>query len=100
MHVISKRALRDFYLIHDRSKGPILAWHRLMERSDVPDLNGLHRVFPSADYTAPFTIFNVGGNRFRIVTAIHYNRRKVYVRAVLTHAEYDRWSAAHREQYR
>jgi len=99
MHVISKRALRDFYSTHHRSKGPLLAWHRLMECNEFPDLNGLHSVFPSADYTAPFTVFNIGGNRFRIVTAIHYNRRKVYVRAVLTHAEYDRWSATRRSRH-
>jgi mRNA interferase HigB len=99
MHVISKRALRDFYSIHDRAKGPLLAWHRLLECNDFSDLNDLRGVFPSADYTAPFTVFNIGGNRFRIVTAIHYNRRKVYVRAVLTHAEYDRWSAGHRRRH-
>jgi mRNA interferase HigB len=39
------------------------------------------------------TVFNVGGNKVRLISAIHYNRRKVYVRAVLTHREYDeqRW---------
>ena len=37
-----------------------------------------------------FTVFDVGGNKYRLITAIHFNRRKVYVRRVLTHAEYDR----------
>jgi mRNA interferase HigB len=36
------------------------------------------------------TVFNIGGNKYRLVTAIHYNRSKVYIRAVLTHGEYDR----------
>jgi mRNA interferase HigB len=35
------------------------------------------------------TIFNIGGNKYRLITSIHYNRQKVYVRHVLTHAEYD-----------
>ena len=35
------------------------------------------------------TVFNIGGNKARLITALHYNRRKVYIRAVLTHAEYD-----------
>ena len=41
------------------------------------------------------TVFNIGGNKARLVAAIHYNRRKVYIRAVLTHAEYDtgKWKA-------
>ncbi|MFK8183029.1 MAG: type II toxin-antitoxin system HigB family toxin [Phormidesmis sp.] len=34
-------------------------------------------------------VFNVGGNKFRLIAAIHYNRRKGYIRAVLTHSEYD-----------
>jgi mRNA interferase HigB len=36
------------------------------------------------------TVFNVGGNKVRLVAAIHYNRKKVYIRAVLSHEEYDR----------
>ena len=39
------------------------------------------------------TVFNIGGNKVRLIAAIHYNRRKIYVRAVLDHTEYDeqRW---------
>jgi len=36
------------------------------------------------------TVFNIGGNKARLIAAIHYNRGKVYIRAVLTHAEYDK----------
>ena len=48
------------------------------------------RVFASADKVEGLTVFDIGGNKFRLITSIHYNRRKVYIRAVLTHAEYDR----------
>lgn len=53
----------------------------------------LRAAFPSADQVGRLTVFNVGGNRVRLITAIHYNRQRVYIRAVLTHAEYDeeRW---------
>ena len=37
-----------------------------------------------------FIVFNIGGNKYRLITAIHFNRRKVYIRHVLTHQEYDR----------
>ncbi len=46
-------------------------------------------MFPHADQVGGLTVFNIGGNKARLVAAIHYNRRKVYIRAVLTHAEYD-----------
>lgn len=53
----------------------------------------LRAVFPSADQVGKLTVFNVGGNKVRLVAAIHYNRQKCYIRAVLTHADYDegRW---------
>jgi mRNA interferase HigB len=50
----------------------------------------LRAVFPSADQVGNLTVFNIGGGKARLIAAIHYNRRKVYIRAVLTHDEYDK----------
>ena len=47
---------------------------------------------PSADKVNKFTVFNVGGGGYRGVTAIHFNRQKLYIRHVFTHSEYERWS--------
>ena len=44
-------------------------------------------------FMTSFTVFNVGGGGYRVVVAIHFNRQKLYIRHVFTHAEYDRWSA-------
>jgi mRNA interferase HigB len=44
-----------------------------------------------------FTVFNVGGGGYRVVTAIHFNRQKLYIRHVLTHSEYERWSTKMRK---
>ena len=46
-------------------------------------------MFASADQVGKMTVFNIGGNKIRLIAAIHYNRKKVYVRAVLTHGDYD-----------
>lgn len=46
-------------------------------------------MFPSADQVGKLTVFNIGGNKVRLIAAIHYNHQKVYIRAVLTHLEYD-----------
>ena len=48
----------------------------------------LRKVFAHADQVGGLTVFNIGGNKVRLIAAIHYNRRKVYIRAVLTHPEY------------
>jgi len=49
----------------------------------------LRKTFGSADQVGNLTVFNIGGNKVRLIAAIHYNRRIIYIRAVLTHREYD-----------
>lgn len=90
MHVIAKPALVAFWKKHPDAQGALAAWHRTMEASSFADFNELRAIFASADYVAPFTVFNIGGNKYRLIAVIHYNRSKVYIRHVLTHAEYDR----------
>ena len=79
--------------MHPEARGPLAAWFRVLEGNEFRDFHSIRRTFRTADYVAPFTVFDVGGNRYRVVTVIHYNRRRVYIRRVLTHSEYDRWSA-------
>jgi mRNA interferase HigB len=50
----------------------------------------LREIFPSADRVGKLTVFNIGGNKVRLIAAIHYNRQKIYIRAVLAHSEYDK----------
>jgi mRNA interferase HigB len=100
MRVISRRALREFWEIHPQAKHSLSAWFRVMERSEFADFNGVKGTFGTADYVAPYTIFDVGGNKLRVITAIHYNRERVYIRHVFTHPEYDRWSDQVRKQRR
>ena len=55
----------------------------------------LRQLFPSADQVGNKTVFNIGGNKYRLIAALHYNRNRIYIRAILTHREYDRgnWKA-------
>jgi mRNA interferase HigB len=90
MHVIAKPALVEFWTAHPDAGSPLQAWYRTMESENFADFNDLRATFASADYVDGLTVFNVGGNKYRLIASIHYNRRKVYIRTVLTHAEYDR----------
>ena len=90
MHVIAKPALVEFWSIHPDAENPLQAWYCTMESEVFSDFNDLRATFASADYVDGLTVFNIGGNKYRLIAAIHYNRYKVYIRAVLTHAEYDR----------
>jgi mRNA interferase HigB len=90
MHVIAKPALVAFWIQHPAAEHPLRAWHAIMESQPFDDFNALRETFPSADYVDGLTVFNIGGNKYRLIASIHYNRRKACIRAVLTHAEYDR----------
>ena len=61
-----------------------------MAKTDFTSFAHLRQVFRSVDKVGKFTVFDIGGNKFRLIVAIHYNRKKVYIRHVLTHAEYDK----------
>lgn len=65
-------------------------WYAVISKTDFESFAGLKRAFCSVDKVGKFTVFDIGGNKFRLIAAIHYSRKKVYIRHVLTHAEYDR----------
>ncbi len=79
-----------FWAKHPDAENPLRAWHQVMESEVFGDYIELRATFASADYVDGLTVFNIGGNKYRLIAAIHYQRRKVFIRAVLTHAEYDR----------
>ncbi len=93
MHVITRRRLNEFAKLHPDVKNALAQWYRVIKQNEFSSFVELRELFPSADQVGKLTVFNIGGNKARLIAAIHYNRRKVYIRAVLTHSEYDeeRW---------
>jgi len=89
MHIISKRALVDFYSVHKDAETPLKVWFTICDKTTFDNYSHLRRSLPGVDKVGKFTVFDVGGNKYRLVAVIHYNRRKIYIRHVLTHEEYD-----------
>lgn len=89
MHVISKPALIAFWTRRPDAQASLLAWYRIMIGNEYASFADLKKTFASADHVKDLTVFNTAGNKYRLIAAIHYNRRKVYIRHVLTHADYD-----------
>lgn len=90
MHVITRRRLKEFSVRHKEAEGPLGAWYAIVAKTDFASFADLKQAFRSVDKVGKFTVFDIGGNKFRLIVAIHYNRKKVYIRHVLTHAEYDK----------
>ncbi len=89
MHIITRKRLNEFADKYPQTRGTLAKWYKLVKDTDFASFAELRAVFPSADQVGKLTVFNIGGNKVRLVAAIHYNRKKFYIRAVLTHEEYD-----------
>ena len=98
MHVISIRKLKQFWKEHPTSTASLRAWYTIVKRQEFESYQEIKAVFPSADRVEKFTIFDVGGNNFRIVAAVHYNRKKLYIREVFTHSDYDKWNKSKKKR--
>ncbi|SAK70751.1 type II toxin-antitoxin system HigB family toxin [Caballeronia ptereochthonis] len=99
MRVISKKVLEEFIDKHPAAKSSLVTWYRLASECHADDLTGLRKTFRTVDYRpSQYYVFDVGGNNFRVVAAIHFNRQMMFVRDVLTHKQYDQWTDADRRK--
>lgn len=90
MHIISRKALQQFWEKYPDSQNALRRWYKIVQQTDYVSFQELRQTFPSADSVDDLIVFNIGGNKYRLITAIHFNRKKVYIRHVLTHPEYDK----------
>ncbi len=94
MRVISIKTLREFWQRRPDAEKPLKDWFRATEAGDWRNFMEVRQVFRSADIVKvgsgnTVTVFDIGGNKYRPITAIHYNTGVVYALMVLTHGEYD-----------
>lgn len=89
MRVISKKALRLFWTSRPVSKPALLRWYKIVKHTEFKSFDELRQTFPSADKVGPLVVFNLGGNQYRLIASIHFNRTILYIRHVLTHREYN-----------
>jgi mRNA interferase HigB len=90
MKLISNKALRDFAALHADAEQPLQDFRRLIEHGSYANFAQLKATFASVDKVAERYVFNIGGNTYRLVCAIAFQAGVVWVKAVLTHQEYDK----------
>ena len=91
MRVISNKALADFALRHPQAATPLQAWRKIIESRSFDHFAELKKAFNAIDTAGDFLIFDVGGNKYRIITLVSFVSQKLYIREVFTHREYDEW---------
>ena|ERR1700741_2805209 len=93
MRIISRKRLREFGEQHADAITPLDAWYSLVRAKEYGSPGEVKADFPSVSFISDdVTVFNIGGNRYRLSVSIRYRTGIVYIRHVLTHAEYDRRS--------
>ena len=92
MNVIKNKALDKYAEHHEDATDILISWRKIFEKTNFTDIHAIRSVLPTADFTDPYTVFNIKGNNYRLITIIHYQYQRVYIKELLTHAEYDRWN--------
>ncbi|MBP9217016.1 MAG: type II toxin-antitoxin system HigB family toxin [Agitococcus sp.] len=91
MRVISNKTLKEFSAIHPQADIALQAWRQIIESREFGSFSDLKQVFNSVDRVGDFYIFNIGGNKYRLIAAIHFDKSRLFIRHVFTHAEYNHW---------
>lgn len=94
MRIITRKRLDDAARLYAKAVPAVRHWHAIASQATWANLVDARQTFPHADPVKvasgrTVTVFNLT-NAYRLITAIHYNRRLVFILHVLTHAEYDR----------
>jgi mRNA interferase HigB len=89
MHVISKKVLREFWQEHIEAEEPFRRWFKIADRAKWHNLAEAKADCPSTESVGKCTVFNIGGNKYRLIAKIEYFKQQIYIKFVLTHKEYD-----------
>ncbi|MCA1590526.1 MAG: type II toxin-antitoxin system HigB family toxin [Acidobacteria bacterium] len=90
MRIISRKALRTYWEKHPEAEQVLDDWYRKAKRVIAKNLSQLRKTFPSADSVGGCVVFNVGGNNYRVVVQLDYDLQIIWIRAVISHAEYNK----------
>jgi mRNA interferase HigB len=90
MKLISNSALVSFAQIHPESTTVLQAWRKVIEKNNFQNWSELKHTFNSVDKVDDLTVFNVGGNKYRIIAFIRFAKQIIFIKHVLTHNEYDK----------
>jgi mRNA interferase HigB len=95
MHVIAAKTIRESADEYTNARKPLTEWLATVEKAKWTSIEEIRTLFPKTDSVRVASgndvyVFNIKGNTYRLIAAIHFNRGKVYILRFLTHADYDK----------
>lgn len=93
MHIISHKKIVEAKQSYSHCESALDGWYRLMKANIFANFSAMKQVFGSVDKVGDLYVFDVGGNKLRLIVAVHFNVQKVFIREILDHSAYDqeRW---------
>jgi mRNA interferase HigB len=89
MHVITHARITEASQKWPHAQSALDGWYRIIKANDPKDFAAMKALFPTVDKVGKFHVFDIGGNKIRLIAVVMYKAKKVYIRHVLTHKEYD-----------
>jgi mRNA interferase HigB len=90
MRIIKRGALVQFWERHPDAKTSLESWYGVVRRADWQTPMEMKQIYHNADLVGRRTVFNIAGNKYRLIARVNYQTQRVFVLHILTHAEYDR----------
>ncbi len=82
--------MREFGRKHEDSLLALDNWYKIANKAKWANLLYIQAVFPQAEAVGNFTVFNIKGKKYRLIVSIDYEKQLIYIKYILTHAEYDK----------
>jgi len=92
MRIFAKRTLREFWELkpeYSDAKGALEAWHKEVQKAEWQNSNALKAQFRSASFVKDRVVFNIAGNKYRLVVKVRYDKQRVFIKFIGTHQAYD-----------
>lgn len=90
MHIITQKRIWEAMRTWPQSSTALESWFRIMKVSEPKDFAAMKAIFPATDKVGRHHIFDIGGNKIRLIAIVHYRAKRVYIRDILDHKEYDK----------
>ena len=88
MNVVSHKAIRTFRQKYRDAWSPLDRWYRVARRATWVSFAEVKQAFNTADFVAPYIVFDIGGNKYRLIAEINFSRRVLFIRGIMPHKEY------------
>jgi mRNA interferase HigB len=90
VHIISQKKIKEAAIKYPESSNALLSWFKLLRSSTPTNFSEMKGLVNSVDKAGEYHIFNIGGNKLRLIALVDYRFRKIFIRDILSHAEYDK----------